>query len=305
MAFPDKAEFIRAHTRLLAVPHAPEIRLYLADEATALWEKTEEELGEMGLPPPFWAFAWAGGQALARYVLDHPTIARGERVLDFASGSGLVAIAAALAGAASVEGSEIDQFALASIALNAEANGVAVTPRGSDIVGQDEGWTLVLAGDVSYERDLAERVTDWLAMLAARGAHVLIGDPGRTYLARDRLEAIAEYRIPVTRALEDMEVKQTQVWAFRGWRGNLIKKGAAMQPSDIKAGHCYATAENQHRKVTRIEAGKVWYQTYRADVPGTWAPAHPTDAAPSLDAFVAEVTQEVPCVESARVGTGG
>ncbi|MEA2841600.1 MAG: hypothetical protein QOF41_2930 [Methylobacteriaceae bacterium] len=215
MPFPDKADFIRAHTRLLAVPHAPEIRLYLADEATALWEKTEEELGEMGLPPPFWAFAWAGGQALARHILDHPEIARGERVLDFASGSGLVAIAAAFAGAASVDASDINEFALAAIALNAEANGAAVTPRGGDIVGQDEGWTLVLAGDVSYERDLAERVTEWLAALAERGARVLIGDPGRTYLARDRLEAIAEYSIPVTRELEDMEIKRTQVWQFR------------------------------------------------------------------------------------------
>jgi predicted nicotinamide N-methyase len=215
MPFLHKADFIRAHTRLLAVPHAPEISLYLADEATALWEKTEEELGEIGLPPPFWAFAWAGGQALARYMLDHPKIARGKQVLDFASGSGLVAIAAALAGAASVDASEIDEFALAAITLNAAANGVEIAPRRGDLVGEDEGWTLVLAGDVSYERDLAERVTDWLALLAARGAHVLIGDPGRTYLARDRLEPIVEYRIPVTRALEDMEIKRTQVWAFR------------------------------------------------------------------------------------------
>jgi len=215
MAAPEKAAFIRAHTRLLAVPHAPEIRLYLADEATALWEKTEEELGEIGLPPPFWAFAWAGGQALARYVLDHREIARGKRVLDFASGSGLVAIAAALAGAAHVEASEIDEFALAAIELNAGANGVTLTRRGGDIVGREEGWDLVLAGDVSYERDMAERVTSWLADLTARGTRVLIGDPGRTYLARDRLEPLAEYRIPVTRALEDMEIKRTQVWAFR------------------------------------------------------------------------------------------
>jgi predicted nicotinamide N-methyase len=211
----DKADFIRSHTKLLAVPHAPEIRLHLADEATALWEKTEEELGEIGLPPPFWAFAWAGGQALARYVLDRPEIARGQRVLDFASGSGLVAIAAAFAGATCVEASEIDEFALAAIALNAAANGVAIRPRAGDIIGQDDGWDLVLAGDVSYERDMAERVTDWLAMLAGRGARVLIGDPGRTYLPRDRLDTVAEYRIPVTRALEDMEIKRTQVWAFR------------------------------------------------------------------------------------------
>jgi predicted nicotinamide N-methyase len=215
MANPDKATFIRANTRLLAVPHTPEIRLHLADEATTLWEKTEEELGEMGLPPPFWAFAWAGSQALARYILDRPEIARGKHVLDFASGSGLVAIAAALAGAAPVEASEIDEFALAAIELNAEANSVAVRPRAGDIVGRDDGWSLVFAGDVSYERDMAERITDWLASLAARGARVLIGDPGRTYLARERLEAIAEYRIPVTRALEDMEIKRTQVWAFR------------------------------------------------------------------------------------------
>jgi predicted nicotinamide N-methyase len=212
----DKAAFICAHTRLLAVPHAPEIRLHLADEATPLWEKTEEELGEMGLPPPFWAFAWAGGQALARYILDFPGVSRGERVLDFASGSGLVAIAAAMSGARDVEASEIDEFALAAIELNARANGVAVKPRVGDIIGKDEGWALVLAGDVSYERDMAERVTDWLESLAAKGTRVLIGDPGRTYLARDRLEAIAEYNIPVTRELEDMEIKRTQVWAFGG-----------------------------------------------------------------------------------------
>src|SRR5947209_9363093 len=132
MADPDKASFIRANTRLLAVPHAPEIRLYLADEATALWEKTEDELGEIGLPPPFWAFAWAGGQAVARYILDHPRIVRGKHVLDFASGSGLVAIAAALAGAASVSASEIDEFALAAIKLNAAANGVVIRTRGGD-----------------------------------------------------------------------------------------------------------------------------------------------------------------------------
>jgi predicted nicotinamide N-methyase len=215
MAASDKATFIRTHTRLLAVPHAPEIRLYLANEATALWEKTEEDLGEIGLPPPFWAFAWAGGQALARYVLDHPELVRGKRVLDFASGSGLVAVAAAIAGAAKVEASEIDEFAIAAIDLNAQANGVEVTVQAGDLAGEDRGWDVVLAGDVSYERDMAERVTGWLAALASRGASVLIGDPGRTYLARERLEVIAEYRVPVTRALEDVEIKRTQVWAFR------------------------------------------------------------------------------------------
>ena len=211
----DRAAFIRANTRLLAVPHAPEISLQLADEATALWEKTEEELGEIGLPPPFWAFAWAGGQALARYILDQPEIVAGKSVLDFASGSGLVAIAAAKAGAREVEASEIDVFAVEAIAINARANCVSIRARHDDVIGRDDGWDVILAGDVSYERDMAQRVTDWLAGLAARGASVLVGDPGRSYLAHDRLEAVAEYRVPVTRALEDSEIKKTSVWRFR------------------------------------------------------------------------------------------
>jgi predicted nicotinamide N-methyase len=194
---------------------APEIGLRLADEAVPLWQKTEEDLGRMGLPPPFWAFAWAGGQALARYVLDHPELVRGKRVLDFASGSGLVAIAAAKAGAAGVEASEIDGFALVAIEMNAQANGVDVIVRRGDLVGRDEGWDVVLAGDVSYERDMAASVTDWLQGLARRGASVLIGDPGRSYLARDILEPIAEYGVPVTRDLEDCDIKRTAVYRFR------------------------------------------------------------------------------------------
>jgi predicted nicotinamide N-methyase len=209
--------FIRANTRLLPVPHAPEIRLHVADEATELWSRTEEELGEIGLPPPFWAFAWAGGQGLARYVLDHPETVAGARVLDFASGSGLVAIAAALAGAADVAASDLDRFALAAIGLNAAGNGVAgrVHALGGDLIGRDEGWDCVLAADIFYERDLAARVADWLAGLHARGARVLLGDPGRTYLPKDRLESLAAYAVPVTRALEDAEIKRTEVWRFR------------------------------------------------------------------------------------------
>jgi len=211
----DSAAFIRAHTRLLPVPHAPEIALHLADEATELWRKTEEELDEIGLPPPFWAFAWAGGQALARYILDHRAIVAGRRVLDFASGSGLVAIAAAKAGAARVEACDIDPFAIAAIPLNALANGVAVEARLIDLVGADAGWEVVLAGDICYQQDIAERVTDWLSRLDRRGAVVLIGDPGRSYLPTDRLEALAAYVVPVTRALEDAEIKRTSVWRFR------------------------------------------------------------------------------------------
>ena len=217
----EKRTFISAHTRLLPVPHAPEISLYVADDSTALWQKTEDELGEIGLPPPFWAFAWAGGQALARYVLDNPEQVRGKRVLDFAAGSGLVAIACAKSGAAHVCGCEIDAFAIAAMALNAAANGVTIEAVHADLIGEDRGWDVVVAGDVSYERDMAARVTDWLEALCRRGAHVLLGDPGRTYLARERLYMLAEYRIPVTRDLEDMEIKKTGVWAFRHHDGGL------------------------------------------------------------------------------------
>ena len=211
----DPAAFIRAETRLHPVPHAPEILLHVADEATALWARTEEELGAVGLPPPFWAFAWAGGQALARYVLDRPETVRGRTVLDFASGSGLVAIAAARAGAGRVEASDIDAFALAAIRLNARANGVAVEPVAEDLIGSDRGWDTVLAGDICYERDLAARVVAWLEALARRGARVLVGDPGRSYLPRERLEALATYEVPVTRTLEDADIKRTSVWGFR------------------------------------------------------------------------------------------
>lgn len=216
---PAQAEaFILGHTRLLPVPHAPEIRLHVADEATALWQTTEEALGEIGLPPPFWAFAWAGGQALARYLLDRPDLCDGRAVLDFASGSGLVAIAAAMAGAARVEASDLDPFAAAAIRLNARANGVAdrVVPVRADLVGTDPAADLVLAADVFYERDLAEAVTAWLAGLHARGRTVLLGDPGRAYLPRGRLEPLAAYAVPVTRALEDAEIKRTGVWRFAG-----------------------------------------------------------------------------------------
>ncbi len=208
-------DFIVANTRLITPPLVPEVRLRLADEAVPIWKKTEDELGAMGLPPPFWAFAWAGGQALARYVLDNPSLARGERTLDFASGSGLVAIAAALAGAAETQACDIDAFAVAAIETNAAENHVAIAPRLENLIGADEGWDVVLAGDVAYEKDLAEEATDWLASLARRGATILIGDPRRTYLPLDRLECLIDYRVPVTRELEDSEIKRTGVFRFR------------------------------------------------------------------------------------------
>lgn len=223
----DHEAFIRAHTEVTAVPHAPEISLYLATEATELWSKTEEELGEIGLPPPFWAFAWAGGQALSRYILDNPQRVAGRRVLDFASGSGLVGIAAARAGAASVDAVDIDPFSASAITINATHNGVRLTVRSDNLLGAqhdgawttdnwtDEGWDVILAGDICYERDLAARVIAWLEALADRGADVLIGDPGRSYLPRARLSQVAVYEVPVTRELEDSEVKRTCVWRLQ------------------------------------------------------------------------------------------
>lgn len=211
----DPEAFVRAETVLRPVAMVPEVSLHVADEAVPLWHRTEEELGQMGLPPPFWAFAWAGGQALARFILDAPERVAGRSVLDFASGSGLVGIAAARAGARVVTCADIDRFSLAAIGVNAAANGVALVPCGEDLIGRDEGWEVILAGDICYERDLAARVFDWLLALRARGAEVLIGDPGRSYLPKDRLEKLSEYGVPVTRELEDMEIKRTSVWRPR------------------------------------------------------------------------------------------
>jgi predicted nicotinamide N-methyase len=211
----NPAAFILAHTRLLPVPHAPELMLHVADDSTALWQKTEDDLGEIGLPPPFWAFAWPGGQALARHLLDDPGIVRGRRVLDFACGSGIVAIAAARCGADPVEACDIDAFACAAVPLNAAANTVEVRVRHEDLVGRDEGWDCVLAGDVCYERDMAASALAWLDGLSRRGALVLLGDPGRSYLPKEGLERLATYEVPTTRDLEDSELKRTSVWRLR------------------------------------------------------------------------------------------
>ncbi len=208
--------FIRANTIARAPPHCPEIMLHLAHDALELWRLSEEELGAIGLPPPFWAFAWAGGQALARYVLDNPDIIRGRSVIDFAAGSGMVAIAAMKAGAACACATDIDLFAIEAIGLNASLNGIVIEPRAGDIIGQDcPPDSVILAGDICYEQASARAVTDWLAAQHQAGRTVLIGDPGRTYLAKDRLVPIAEYQTPVMASLEDAEVKRTNVWRFR------------------------------------------------------------------------------------------
>ncbi|TGQ74766.1 methyltransferase [Mesorhizobium sp. M00.F.Ca.ET.186.01.1.1] len=208
----DARTFVLDNTALMAPPHVPEVLLHLADEAHDLWLRTEDELAAIGLPPPFWAFAWAGGQGLARHVLDNPAIVRGKSVLDFASGSGLVAIAAAKAGAARVTAADIDPFCETAIALNLEANGVQTDFLGTDCVGTDAGWDVVLAGDVFYDRQFADSLMPWFAALKARGAEILVGDPGRAYLPKAGLESLGVYQVAVTRALEDAEVKRTTVW---------------------------------------------------------------------------------------------
>ena len=212
----DPETFIRANTDLMVPPHVPEIRLHLASEAHDLWLKTEDELQDIGLPPPFWAFAWAGGQGLARYVLDNPGIVASRRVMDFASGSGLVAIAASLAGAAEVLAVDIDPWAETAVRLNAAENATAIRFSSSDMIGQPVDADVLLAGDVFYDRDFADRLIPWFSDLASDGVVVLVGDPGRAYLPTARLEFCAVYEVPVTRALEDSEVKKTTVWRFLG-----------------------------------------------------------------------------------------
>jgi predicted nicotinamide N-methyase len=219
---PNRKAFIRANTRLKPVPHVPEIALYVAEETVPIWQKTEEELNAMGLPPPYWAFAWAGGQALARYLLDHPSEVAGQRVLDLAAGSGLVAIAAARAGAAPVIAADIDAFAEPAIALNAEANDVYIEIITQDLLDRPAPvaprYDTILVGDLFYERDTAARALAFLDRNAAAGSRVLIGDPGRTYLPKDRLTRLAEYSVPVTRELEDMEIKRASVWELNSPR---------------------------------------------------------------------------------------
>jgi predicted nicotinamide N-methyase len=213
-AVPGSAEaFIVANTRPLAPPLVPEILLYLAEESLPIWQKTEEQLGELNVPPPYWAFAWAGGQALARYILDNAALLAGKRVLDLGAGSGLTAIAAMKAGAAETVAADIDRLALAAVLLNASHNGVAVRTTAEDLLAKPaEAWDVVLVGDLFYERALAEHVTRFIDEAVAGGALILIGDPQRNYFPKGRFTAAAEYRVPVTRELEDAEIKRTAVW---------------------------------------------------------------------------------------------
>jgi predicted nicotinamide N-methyase len=217
------ARFVTDNTAPSSPPLVPELRLHLAGEVTPLWQATEASMEREGLPPPYWAFAWPGGQAVARWVLDHPEEVRGRSVLDFASGSGLVAVACAFAGARRVLANEIDPFAVEAIRLNAALNGVAgvggaggaggVEIAAEDLIGRPlPDVDVILAGDVCYERPMAERATAWFRELAHRGCTVVLGDPGRAYLPKDGLEPLARYPVPTTLDLEDRELRETTVW---------------------------------------------------------------------------------------------
>lgn len=210
----DPERFILDNTSIMTPPHVPEISLRLASEVHDLWLKTEEDLQSIGLQPPFWAFAWAGGQGLARHVLDHPEVVRGKRVVDFASGSGLVAIAAMKAGAAAILAADIDPWAETAIRLNASLNGVTLDFTTENIVGREVEADVLLAGDVFYDSAFAALLIPWFDRLTERGTIVLVGDPGRSYCPGERMKPLATYEVPVTRVLEDSEIKRTTVWRF-------------------------------------------------------------------------------------------
>ena len=208
-------EFVASQTAISRAPLVPEIALHLASEITPIWQATEAWLAEQNIEPPFWAFAWPGGQALARAVLDDPKLVAGKRVLDFAAGCGIAAIAAAQAGAGLVEAAEIDPLALAAVRLNAALNGVAVATPTGDVVGAPCRWDVIFAGDVCYEAPMTAHILPWLRSLVAAGAEVLIADPGRAYLPKAGLDPIARYRVPTTRELEDRETREVTIHRLR------------------------------------------------------------------------------------------
>jgi predicted nicotinamide N-methyase len=206
-------DFVRAHTAIAAAPLVPEIALHLASEITPIWQATEDWLSARDIEPPFWAFAWPGGQATARLLLDEPARVAGRRVLDFAAGCGIAAVAAALSGAARIEAAEIDPLALAAVRLNAALNGVSVATPEGDIVGSACRWDVILAGDVCYEAPMTAHILPWLRAMAAAGAEVLLADPGRAYLPREGLAPISRHAVPTTLELEDRT--QREVTLFR------------------------------------------------------------------------------------------
>lgn len=207
--------FARENTVVTQAPLVPEITLHLASEVTPLWHATEEVLAQNKLPPPYWAFAWPGGQTFARLLLDRPELARGRTVLDFAAGCGIAAIAAAKSGAAQVTASEIDAFATAAIGLNSALNDVGIDIVATDLLTSPPGpWDLILAGDVCYEKPMADRTLAWLNQAVARGAEVLIADPGRAYLPKSGLIEIARYDVPTSLDLENRKIMTTVIYRF-------------------------------------------------------------------------------------------
>lgn len=212
----SRIDFIRNNTTLLTPALLPEIKLHLADESLPIWEKTEIELDEVNLPPPFWAFAWVGGQALARYVLDNPETARGKRVLDLGSGSGLVAVAVMRAGAAYACAADIDAYSAVAASLNADVNGIRIDTTETDLLDTTpDGFDMVLVGDLFYERGMSERVLAFMERADHAGAVVMVGDPRRSYFPTHRFEPVAEYDVATSRELEDQDIKRAQVWRFK------------------------------------------------------------------------------------------
>jgi predicted nicotinamide N-methyase len=207
--------FVRENTVATQAPLVSEITLHLASEVTPLWHATEAVLEQNGLPPPYWAFAWPGGQTFARILLDRPELARGRKVLDFASGCGIAAIAAAKSGAARIVASEIDAFAVAALGLNAALNGVAFDIFEGDVLADPPaGWDLILAGDVCYEKPMAERTLAWLDLAVAQGTEVLIADPGRAYLPKSGLTEIARHDVPTPLDLENRKIMTTVIYRY-------------------------------------------------------------------------------------------
>ena len=209
-----QSDFVTSNTIIERPTLTPEIALYLATEVTPLWLATADTLAKSGTEPPFWAFAWPGGQALARYVLDNPDIVMGRHVLDIATGSGIIAIAAAKSGAATVTANDVDPLSLAAVALNAEHNGVTLATNGQDLTGVPlpQDWNVVLAGDVFYDREMAEQFSPWLSAWAAKGALVLVGDPNRAYCPTENFKQLATYDVATSLDLESADMLTTTIW---------------------------------------------------------------------------------------------
>lgn len=211
------AEFITEHTVVSSPPACPELRLHLASEVTPLWQATETWLERNNLPPPYWAFPWVGGQALARYILDNPALVAGKSVLDFASGSGLVGIAAKMAGAADVLATDIDKMALAAIELNAKENNVAIDISDRDVLDEEDcPWDIIVAGDVCYEKPMAEKTFAWLRRCSKAGAKALMADPGRAYLPKTGLMRLSQITIACSLDLEDKTSRDVGIYQIVG-----------------------------------------------------------------------------------------